>query len=70
MKGCYCLIINVESENTIKIGKKLNIQFDKGYYIYVGSAMNSLMAIIKRHLSDEKKTSLACRLLIKKCQNH
>lgn len=55
MKGCYCLIINVESENTIKIGKKLNIQFDKGYYIYVGSAMNSLMAIIKRHLSDEKK---------------
>ncbi len=56
MKGCYCLIINVDSKKTIKIGKKLGkIQFEKGYYVYVGSAMNSLMARIKRHLSDDKK---------------
>ena len=54
MKGCYCLIINVDSKKTTKIGKLGKIQFEKGYYIYVGSAMNSLMARIKRHLSDEK----------------
>ncbi|MGN0177589.1 MAG: DUF123 domain-containing protein [Methanobrevibacter sp.] len=56
MKGCYCLIININSPKTIKIGKKLGkIHFDEGHYIYVGSAMNSLMARIKRHLSNEKK---------------
>lgn len=56
MKGCYCLIIRLNKKSTIKIGKKLgNIEFKKGYYVYVGSAMNSLEARIKRHLSDEKK---------------
>ena len=56
MKGCYCLIIRLNKKSTIKIGKKLgNIEFKKGYYVYVGSAMNSLESRIKRHLSDEKK---------------
>ena len=30
-------------------------KFRKGYYVYIGSAMNSLVARINRHLSDEKK---------------
>ena len=30
-------------------------KFKKGYYIYVGSAMNSLIGRINRHLSDDKK---------------
>ena len=56
MKGCYCLIINLNDKKTINIGKKLGkITFEKGYYVYVGSAMNSLNNRIKRHLSDEKK---------------
>ncbi|WP_407454856.1 GIY-YIG nuclease family protein [Methanobrevibacter sp.] len=56
MKGCYCLIININDEKTIKIGKKLGkTTFKKGYYVYVGSAMNSLSARINRHLSNEKK---------------
>ena len=56
MKGCYCLIIKLDKNSTIRIGKKLGkIEFKKGYYVYVGSAMNSLEARIKRHLSDEKK---------------
>lgn len=56
MKGSYCLIIKLENENTIAIGKRLGkIQFKKGFYVYVGSAMNSLSSRIKRHLSDEKK---------------
>ena len=30
-------------------------KFRKGYYVYIGSAMNSLVARINRHLSDDKK---------------
>ena len=30
-------------------------KFEKGYYVYIGSAMNSLVARINRHLSDDKK---------------
>ena len=30
-------------------------KFKKGYYVYIGSAMNSLTARINRHLSDDKK---------------
>ena len=56
MKGCYCLTIHLRENSKIKIGKKLGyIDFDEGYYVYVGSAMNSLTGRIRRHLSDEKK---------------
>ena len=56
MKGCYCLIIHVERKTKIKIGKKLGeIEFKKGNYVYVGSAMNSLESRLKRHLINEKK---------------
>lgn len=56
MNGCYCLIINMDSKKYITIGKKLGkLKFDKGHYVYVGSAMNSLEARLNRHLSDEKK---------------
>ena len=55
MKGCYCLIINLDKTSEIDIGKLGKFNFNKGYYIYVGSAMNSLTARIKRHLSEEKK---------------
>ncbi|WP_295723303.1 DUF123 domain-containing protein [uncultured Methanobrevibacter sp.] len=55
MKGTYCLIINLKEKSTIKIGSLGKINFDKGCYIYIGSAMNSIIARIKRHLSDDKK---------------
>ena len=55
MKGCYCLIIEVNENQCLKIGKKLKIDFKKGYYVYVGSAMNNLESRVKRHLSKTKK---------------
>lgn len=56
MKGTYCLLINLKKDSRIKIGNKLGfINFKSGYYIYVGSAMNSLEARLNRHLSDDKK---------------
>lgn len=68
MKGCYCLIINVNCKKTIKIGKRLKIPFKKGYYVYVGSAMNSLDARLKRHLSDEKKLHWHIDYLLKEAE--
>lgn len=48
MKGSYCLIINIKKDTDIKIGKKLGfINFKKGCYVYVGSAMNSLNPELK-----------------------
>ena len=69
MKGCYCLIISLDDEKTIKIGKKLGkITFTKGHYVYVGSAMNSLTARINRHLSDEKKLHWHIDYLLKNAE--
>lgn len=55
MKGCYCLIIEVKKNQHLKIGKKLEIDFKRGYYVYIGSAMNSLESRVKRHISKTKK---------------
>jgi Uri superfamily endonuclease len=55
LKGTYCLIIHLKQNSQIKVGKLGEINFKGGYYIYVGSAMNSLGARIKRHLRENKK---------------
>ncbi len=55
MKGCYCLIIRVTKKTKLKIGKLGEIEFKRGNYIYVGSAMNSLESRLNRHLRDDKK---------------
>ena len=46
----------MKKSEKLDIGHLHNIhRFKKGYYVYIGSAMNSLVARINRHLSDEKK---------------
>ena len=56
MKGCYCLLIQIKKHSKIRIGKKLGyLEFEKGIYAYVGSAMNSLESRLKRHLASKKK---------------
>ncbi|MFP4052091.1 MAG: GIY-YIG nuclease family protein, partial [Thermoplasmata archaeon] len=55
MKGIYTLVIELKEDKVIEVGAIGNIDFDKGYYVYVGSAQNGLEARIERHLSDEKK---------------
>ena len=51
----YCLIIRLNSNSNITVGKLGKLNFKKGYYVYVGSALNSIDARIKRHLRKEKK---------------
>jgi len=55
VKGVYYLAISLTADAVIKIGALGRINFKKGKYVYVGSAMNSLENRIKRHARKEKK---------------
>lgn len=66
MKGSYLLVIKNENDEIIQIGKLGEIEFKKGYYIYVGSALNGLEQRIKRHLRLNKKIHWHIDYLLKK----
>jgi Uri superfamily endonuclease len=53
-KGFYQLVLYLNKKSKIKIGKKGEYLFPKGYYIYTGSAQNYLEARVKRHLRKDK----------------
>lgn len=55
MKGIYVLLIFINKDIKIKIGKLGKINFNKGHYFYVGSAQNNLEKRIKRHELKRKK---------------
>ena len=54
-KGTYALIIAVESETTIVVGRLGEFAFPTGYYIYVGSARGGLFQRVRRHLREDKR---------------
>ncbi|MGC9517877.1 MAG: GIY-YIG nuclease family protein [Methanomicrobiales archaeon] len=53
--GTYCLIIQLTKNSNIKVGKLGILELKAGYYVYIGSALNSLKSRVNRHLSREKK---------------
>ncbi|RLB23859.1 MAG: hypothetical protein DRG73_04740 [Deltaproteobacteria bacterium] len=54
-RGSYLLVLKLERHKLIEIGRLGKFMFQKGYYIYVGSAMSNLRARIKRHKQKRKK---------------
>jgi Uri superfamily endonuclease len=54
-KGIYQLLIRLPESTHIQIGKRGRFRFPKGYYVYTGSAKNSLEGRVRRHLRKEKK---------------
>ena len=54
VKGTYCLCINVEEDTSIKVGALGEIDFPSGSYIYVGSALNSLLPRLERHIKNSR----------------
>jgi len=54
MKGIYALCIVVDIDFYSKIGALGNIFFQKGLYVYVGSALNSLEPRLLRHIGKSK----------------
>jgi len=55
MKGTYLLVMMLSKKTTVTVGKKGVVCFQKGWYVYVGSAMNGLDQRIQRHLRKQKK---------------
>ena len=68
MKGCYCLIIELSENRNLKVGSRLEIDFKKGHYVYIGSAMNGLESRVKRHLSASKKMHWHIDYLLKEAK--
>ena len=53
--GTYCLVMRLDKDTDISIGRRPPVRFPAGFYCYVGSAMNSLEKRIGRHKSREKR---------------
>lgn len=53
--GSYILILRLRKAREISIGKLGSFRFNKGYYLYVGSAERGLSKRIERHKKKRKK---------------
>jgi sugar fermentation stimulation protein A len=54
-KGSYLLVLENPGDITLTVGKLGDIHFQKGFYVYVGSALHALDSRIKRHKKKRKK---------------
>jgi len=55
MSGIYHLLICLEKEQEIIVGKLGKFRFPAGYYVYTGSALNGLENRIARHRRKRKR---------------
>jgi len=53
-KGTYSLVLILEKEQYIEIGKLGNFLFKKGYYVYNGSALGGF-GRVRHHLNKNKR---------------
>ena len=53
-RGSYCLFIRVDKDIEIRVGSLGVVSFSKGRYVYIGSALNSLLPRLSRHLRMSK----------------
>ena len=53
--GTYALVLLLPRAQTMRVGRLGAFKFPRGYYIYVGSALNGLTKRILRHMDDGKK---------------
>ncbi|MBI5304610.1 MAG: GIY-YIG nuclease family protein [Chloroflexi bacterium] len=54
-RGTYTLVIHLSRAQTIRVGALSEFKFPRGYYLYVGSAMNGLAQRLARHVRPDKK---------------
>ena len=54
-RGCYFLLFKLIRKEKLIVGKTGLRSFLKGFYIYVGSSMNSFRTRVKRHIKSKKK---------------
>lgn len=53
--GSYLLVLKNDRRKAIEVGKLGKIYFNRGYYVYVGSAMSGLESRVARHAKKKKK---------------
>ena len=54
-KGSYLLLLENPENIAVPVGQLGDVYFQKGWYVYVGSALNSLDSRLKRHQRKRKK---------------
>ncbi|NJE48150.1 DUF123 domain-containing protein [Thermococcus sp. 9N3] len=67
MKGSYFLVIRLEEGERIRTKGK-SFELKPGYYVYVGSAMNSLEKRVARHFRREKRLHWHIDYLLKEAE--
>ncbi len=55
MKGVYTLVISVNKDADVHVGALGKIHFEKGLYVYVGSAQTGVEQRVRRHLRRDKR---------------
>jgi Uri superfamily endonuclease len=55
VRGIYCLLIHLPSDQCIVVGALGRKKFMRGCYVYVGSAMGGIEQRVRRHISTRKK---------------
>jgi len=55
LRGTYALVLALDKETAITVGKLASFSFPPGYYLYVGSAQGGLTSRVKRHIRGGKK---------------
>lgn len=64
--GVYLILLMLKEPKTVQIGKIGDIEFEAGYYVYVGSAKRGLSQRIARHRRKGKKKHWHIDYLIEK----
>ena len=54
LKGSYALIIRLERDTPLTLGRLGSFAFPAGLYLYAGSALNGLESRVRRHLRRDK----------------
>jgi Uri superfamily endonuclease len=67
MKGSYFLVIRLDEDKTVHT-KARGFFLRRGYYVYVGSAMNSLEKRVVRHFGRKKKLHWHIDYLLKEAE--
>jgi len=55
MKGVYLLLLQLDRSQRISVGRSGVRRFARGFYAYVGSALNGLGPRVNRHFSRNKR---------------
>ena len=53
--GIYAIVMRLETQLSVNIGKLGMTSFEPGHLCYIGSAMNGLRARVSRHLRSNKR---------------